>query len=68
MRTTLDIDDEILQETMNETRATRKKKAVEKALREYIRMKRRQNLSARIDSWKDFNLSLEELDRLRNEK
>jgi Arc/MetJ family transcription regulator len=68
MRTTLDIDDEILQETMNETRATSKKKAVEKALREHLRMKRRQNLSARIGSWKDFSLSLEELDRLRNQK
>ena len=68
MRTTLDIDDEILQETINATQANSKKKAVEKALREYLRMKRRQDLLARIGSWKDFDLSLEELDRLRNEK
>jgi len=68
MRTTLDIDDEILRETINTTQATSKKKAVEKALREYLRMKRRQHLLARIGSWKDFDLSLEELDRMRNEK
>jgi Arc/MetJ family transcription regulator len=68
MRTTLDIDDEILQETINATKAPSKKKAIEKALREYLRMKQRQNLLARIGSWKDFDLSLEELDRLRNEQ
>jgi len=68
MRTTLDIDDKILQETLNATQATSKKKAVEKALREYLRMKQRQNLLARIGSWTDFNLSLEELERLRNEQ
>jgi len=67
MRTTLDIDDDILKETIAATGARSKKKAVESALREYTRMKRRQELLKRIGSWRDFDLSLEELERLRNE-
>ncbi|HID95963.1 MAG TPA: type II toxin-antitoxin system VapB family antitoxin [Candidatus Latescibacteria bacterium] len=68
MRTTLDIDEKILAETMQRTGASSKKRAVEIALREYIRMKRRQELMARIGHYIDFNLTLEELEGLRNEQ
>lgn len=67
MRTTLDIDDDILAETIAATGAPSKKRAVETALREYIRMRRRQDLLKRIGSWMDFDLTQEELERLRNE-
>jgi len=67
MRTTLDIDEKILIETMQATGASSKKKAVETALREYIRMKRRQELIARIGTYRDFDLTLKELEKLRDE-
>jgi len=67
MRTTLDLDEKILVETMRSTGAASKKKAVETALREYIRMKRRQDLLGRIGSWRDFNMTLEDLERMRDE-
>jgi Arc/MetJ family transcription regulator len=67
MRTTLDIDAKILEEALQSTGASSKKKAVEIALREYIRFKRRQDLISRIGKWKDFDLTLEDLEKLRNE-
>ena len=42
-------------------------KSVETALREYIRMKHRQELIQMIGHYDDFTLSLEKLENLRNE-
>jgi len=67
MRTTLDLDEDVLQETMRSTGARSKKKGVEAALREYVRMKRRQALLSRIGSWTDFDLTVENLEELRDE-
>ena len=67
MRTTLNIDDETLNTVISTTGAKSKKKAVETALREYIRMKHRQELIQMIGNADGFGLSLEELERMRNE-
>ena len=67
MRTTLDIEESVLTETILETGASSKKRAVEIALREYIRMKRRQELIQQIGTYKDFDLTLDALERLRDE-
>ena len=67
MRTTLDIDERILGEAIQLTGASSKTKAVEIALREYVRMMRRQALIRRIGNYSDFDLTLEDLERLRNE-
>jgi len=67
MRTTLDLDEDVLEETMRSTGAKSKKKAVEVALHEYVRMKRRQALLSRIGSWTDFDLTVENLEELRDE-
>ena len=67
MRTTLDIEESVLTETIRETGAPSKKRAVEMALREYIRMKRRQELIRQIGTYKDFDLTLDELEKLRDE-
>jgi len=66
MRTTLDIDDQTLNSLISTTGASSKKKAVEIALREYIRMKHRQELIQMIGHYDDFTLSLEKLKDLRN--
>jgi len=67
MRTTLDIDDKILNETIQMTGASSKRKAMEIALREYIRFKHIQRLISRIDNYKNFDLTLKKLKSLRNE-
>ena len=67
MRTTLDIDDETLNTVTSTTGASSKKKAVETALREYVRMKHRQELIQMIGNADSFGLSLEELECIRNE-
>ena len=68
MRTTIEIDDELMEEAMAASGTSSKRKTVEKAFREYIRLKRRQDLMRRIGAWKDFGLSLEELERIRHEE
>ena len=67
MRTTLDIQEEILNKVLAISGASSKKKAVETALQEYIRLKHRQELIQMIGNYDDFDLTLEELETLRNE-
>ena len=67
MRTTLDIQDDILREVLTASGVSSKKKAVESALREYIRFKHRQKLMQKIGNYDDFNLSLKDLEDARNE-
>ena len=66
MRTTMDIDAETLKKVMKTTGARTKKKAVEVAMQEFLRAKRRQELSALIGNYDEFALSLEELERVRS--
>lgn len=49
------------------TGASSKKKAVEVALREFLRAKHREELTKLIGNYEDFALSLEELEKVRNE-
>ena len=67
MRTTMDIDAEILKKVMKTTGAKTKKKAVEIAMQEFLGTKRREELSDLIGNYDDFALSLEDLDRMRSE-
>jgi Arc/MetJ family transcription regulator len=66
MRTTLDIDAEALKKVMKTTGAKTKKKAVEIAMQEFLRAKRREELRDLIGNYDDFALSLEELERMRS--
>ena len=65
MRITIDIQDDILKEVMEETDCTNTKKAVETALKEYVRMKRRQELIRLIGNYKEFSLSLGDMNDMR---
>lgn len=67
MRTTIEISDQTLQDIIKQTGATSKKKAVEIALKEFLRLKRQQELIARIGNFDDFDLSIENLERIRDE-
>jgi Arc/MetJ family transcription regulator len=66
MRTTLEIDAEILKKLVKTTGAKTKKKAIEMAMKEFLRAKRREELSNLIGNYEDFALTLEELERMRS--
>lgn len=65
MRTTLDLDVELLENVQRLSGATTKKQAVEMALREFVRLKKREELGALIGNWDDFGLTLEDLEKMR---
>ncbi len=65
MRTTLDIDAELIKKIMRATVVHSKKKAIEIAVKEYLRAKRRKELSNLMGNYEEFNLTLEELERMR---
>ncbi len=67
MRTTVEIDGDLLEELLKVTGAVTKRQAFEIALREYIRARRRVELADLIGDYDDFALTLEELERMRSE-
>ena len=67
MRTTLEIDDKLLETVMELTSASSKKDAIETALREFLRARRRDELSRRIGHYDHFGLSLKALKKMRRD-
>lgn len=67
MRTTLDIDDNLLKEIMKTSGAKTKKGAIVIALKEYLRTKRREELKEMIGNYDDFGLSLKDLEKMRRD-
>jgi Arc/MetJ family transcription regulator len=65
MRIILDIDAELLEEVVKTTGARTKKKAIEIAIKEFLREKHREELSKLIGNYEEFGLSLEELKTMR---
>lgn len=65
MRTTLEIDDTLLETVMKLTSASSKKAAVDTALREFLRARRREELSRLIGHYDHFGLSLKSLKKMR---
>jgi Arc/MetJ family transcription regulator len=54
MRTTLDIDAELIEKVIKITGAPSKKKAIETAMKEFLRTKRRKELSELIGHYEDW--------------
>ena len=68
MRTTIDIDDELLKEVMEKSGAKSKKNAIVTAMKDYLRLKRREELKNLIGNCDKFNLDLKDLRKMRNER
>lgn len=68
MRTTVDIDDKLLSDVIKVSHARTKKGAIVIALKEYLRGKRREELKNMIGAYDEFDLSLEDLDKMRHER
>jgi Arc/MetJ family transcription regulator len=67
MRTTLDIDAELIEKVIKTTGAPSKKKAIETAMKEFLRTKRRKELSDLIGHYEEFGVTLRELKKMRKE-
>ena len=65
MRTTLDIDAELVETVVRTTGSRSKKKAIEIAMKEFLRAKRRKELSDLIGNYEEFGITLRDLDRMR---
>ncbi len=68
MRTTIDIDDELLKEVMEKSGAKSKKNAIVTAMKDYLRSKRREELKNLIGNYDKFKLDLKDLRKMRNER
>jgi Arc/MetJ family transcription regulator len=64
MRSTIDIDDDLLQKAMKLTKAKTKRELINMSLREIIRTKRRQRLVDRLGNF-NLNLTHKELEKIR---
>jgi len=67
VRTTIDIDAELMAKVVKATGAPSKKKAIEIAMKEFLRAKRRQELSDLIGNYEDFDLTLKDLRKMRRD-
>lgn len=67
MRTTLDLDPGLLEKVTRATGQKIKKRAIETALREYLKAKRCEELAAMIGHYDDFSLTPEKLEEMRRE-
>lgn len=68
MRTTIDIDNDLLKEVMEKSGAKSKKNAIVTAMKDYLKLKRREELKDLIGSYDEFNLTLKDLRKMRNER
>jgi len=66
MKTTLDIDDAMLKKVMEASKSRTKKGAIVTALKEYLRLRKRQELKDLIGNYPDFDLTLDDLRKMRH--
>jgi len=67
MRTTLDIDAELIEKVVKTTGARSKKKAIEIAMKEFLRAKSRKELSDLIGNYEEFEVTLKDLEKMRKD-
>ena len=67
MRTTLDIDAKLLEDAVAATGARSKKEAVQIALEQLLRARRREELCGLIGNYDGFTLSTKKLEKMRND-
>jgi Arc/MetJ family transcription regulator len=66
MKTILDIDDNMLKEVMEVSKAKTKKGAIVTAMTEYLRLKKREELKSLIGNNRNFNLTLDDFGKMRH--
>jgi len=68
MRTTIDIENDLIHEVMKKAGVKTKKDAIVTALRDYLRYKKIEELKGLIGNYEDFDLTLYDLKKMRNER
>lgn len=68
MRTTIDIENNLIHEVMKKAGVKTKKDAIVTALRDYLRYKKIEELKGLIGNYEDFDLTLDDLKKMRNER
>lgn len=67
MRTTLEIDADLLAQVVDATGASTKRRAIETALKEFLRSEHQRALCQLIGNYDDYGLSLDDLERMRDD-
>jgi len=67
MRTTIDLDDDLVREAMDLLGARTKRAAIQRSLEELVRRKRRERLRGKLGKL-DLDLTLSNLDRMRQDE
>ena len=68
MRTTIDIENDLIHEVMKKAGVKTKKDAIVTALRDYLRYKKIEELKGLIGNYEDFDLTIDDLKKMRNER
>ena len=68
MRTTIDINDDLLNEVMNKSGAKTKKSAIVTALKGYLKLKKREELKNLVGNYEEFGLNHKGLRKMRDER
>jgi Arc/MetJ family transcription regulator len=68
MKTTFDIDEDILRKVMEVSKAKTKKGAITIALKEYLTLKKREELKGLIGNYIDFELTVDDFRKMRHER
>ncbi|MGC8890957.1 MAG: type II toxin-antitoxin system VapB family antitoxin [bacterium] len=68
IRTTIDINGDLISEVMKISGTKTKKKAILVALKEYLRYKKIEELKSLIGNYDSFDLNLEDLKKMRDER
>lgn len=66
MKTIVDLDEDTLREVMEISKSKTKKGAIVTALNEYLRLKKRQELKSLIGNYKEFDLTRDDLKKMRH--
>lgn len=68
MRTTIDVNNDLINEVMKKAGVRTKKCAIETALKDYLKYKKIEELKDLIGNYDTFNLTLDDLQKMRNER
>ena len=67
MRTTIDINDQLIRDVMKVSKSKSKKEAITVALETYLMERRRQELKDMIGNYPTYDLTLEQLEQMRRD-
>lgn len=66
MRTTIDVNEELISDVMKKARVKTKKDAIVTALKDYLKHKKIEELKGLVGNYDTFDLTLDDLKKMRN--